>query len=142
MIKYNIKKFQADITRINKILPKKLREVKINFVDYGTAQALCAGGININFRGILELKELKEAFEIYLKKKLSLKAFFVLVYLHEAGHTYRHITGQADYERNRRELYFFNEDPDYIKRQLIYWNGITEEKEAWKFAKTYFKKGG
>ena len=133
----NIKEFKKDINKIQKILPKKLKAIKINFVSYGLANF--SQGLNLNFNGLINETNLKKAFEKYLHKKLNTRQYIIYVILHEFGHAFRHITEQANYNQYRQQSYFLTLDEDYIKRQLNYWHYITEEKYAWQFAKKYIK---
>ena len=135
---YSQADFKKDLKRVYSILPKNLKAIKINFVDYGLAGF--SSGLYFNYKGLIEKIELKKAFEKYLNKGLTIKEYLIYVILHEFGHYQRHITGKADYNRYRQEDYFFEPKADYIDRQFDYWTKITEEVEAWKFTKKYIKK--
>jgi hypothetical protein len=135
---YTQDNFKNDVYRIKKLLPKKLRQFNINFVGYGIANF--NNGININLDGIINKIELKKAIELYLKKKLSIRQYVLLVFLHELGHYFNHISGLSNTQLYRQQSYFIEDNLPYIQRQLNYWKKITEEQEAWNFSKKYFSK--
>lgn len=132
-----LREFKRDLKGVYSILPKKLKAIKINLVDYGLANF--SSGLNLNYKGLIKEVELKKAFEKYLHKRLTNRHYIIYVILHEYGHAQRHISGQANYKLNRQETYFFTPRENYIDRQIDYWQYVTEEKRAWKFAKKYFK---
>jgi hypothetical protein len=136
---YSQADFKRDLKRIYFILPKELKDIKINLITYGNTSF--SNGININFLGLSENEDLKIALEFYLHKRLSLRQYIIYCILHEYGHYNRYIQGLNDMRAYREQTYWIDlSNNPYIKRQLDYWRHITEEKEAWKFAKKYINK--
>jgi len=135
---YSQADFKRDLKRIYFILPKELKDIKINLITYGNASF--NNGININLAGLKSNEELKQALEKYLHKKLNIREFIIYCILHELGHYNRHIQGLNDMRQYQNQKYWIdvNNEP-YIKRQLDYWQFVTEEREAWTFAKRIYK---
>jgi len=130
---------------IKNLLPKILRKVSIITKPYkGHICSFDEANDRIVFvkKEILSRNYLKRATEIYFKKELSKREFLLICLLHELGHRYRIINKLADnklyrLQRNALDYKYRSNEVDNI---IIYWNHITEEKEAMNFAKRIFNK--
>jgi len=137
------------MTILKQILSKELHNTNIRYnKEENTCYSVQEDIIYLNRYDILKNKLLIRAIEKYLKQKLNKREHIIFALLHELGHRYYiGIKQKADInlyirQQNKLRNKYFNLCPtiqEQINFKLEYWNTITEEYKAMKFAKRYFR---